>query len=453
MDLLENLGFIINKEKSILCPSKTMEFLGFTVDATKCFLLLPLKKITKIRKEIRQVLKRENLTLGELARLLGPLSSSIKAIFPGPLNYRALQRVKVRALRSGLWYEDHITLDQEARSELSWWLENLDAWTGKAIFGSVPEFVLESDASLHGWGACLLDHNTGGIWSQEDSSHHKLFRTDSWSLRLNELQTLAPRQVSHPEDGQNVCSSLHKSSGRYKITRSFKFSQKTLDVLPRTQDRSESRISTGEIEHFCGLELEVPFGSQRLETQCFRIPVSQQNLGSPRNRPFCEQTNFPVGELLQLDARPRCSRCEFLSPVMERNKSLRLPSICHDPESSSERETGPMLPCPDNPLLAISSLAPHHSRTSLQPSLLNSFPRESSYRRRWRKSPPNPDREFEPSSLESVRRSNEVSGLSSTAATLLGESWAPGTQIQQYMVKVGTLVRGKELGFLGSTYC
>ncbi|XP_078506413.1 complement C3-like [Lissotriton helveticus] len=100
------------------------------------------------------------------------LSVHHKAIFPRPLNYRALQRNKARALRSGLWYGDRISLDSDSRSELVWWLNNLEAWNGKAIFGSSPEFVLESDASLHGWGACLLGQNTGGFWSPEESLHH-----------------------------------------------------------------------------------------------------------------------------------------------------------------------------------------------------------------------------------------------------------------------------------------
>lgn len=168
----QSLGFIINREKSILTPSRSLEFLGFTVDTSKCLLLLPPKKIAKIRKEIRFALKQDSLTLRELARLLGLLSSSIHAIFPGPLNYRALQRIKGKALRSGLWYGDLVTLDQEARSKLSWWREILDAWNGKAIFGSTPEFVLESDASLHGWGARLLNQNTGGVWSLAETSHH-----------------------------------------------------------------------------------------------------------------------------------------------------------------------------------------------------------------------------------------------------------------------------------------
>lgn len=172
VELIESTGFIINREKSIMTLSRSLEFLGFTVDTVKSMLLLPAKKISKIRKEIRHVLNSESLTLRELARLLGLLSSSIQAIFPGPLHYRALQRLKGRALRSGLWYGDKIHLDKEAQVELTWWLENLDAWNGKAIFGTSPYCILESDASLHGWGAFFQNQNTGGLWSYSESLRH-----------------------------------------------------------------------------------------------------------------------------------------------------------------------------------------------------------------------------------------------------------------------------------------
>lgn len=41
----------------------------------------------------------------------------------------------------------------------------MEAWNGRAIFGVTPDFVMESDASLTGWGACLGSLETGGAWS------------------------------------------------------------------------------------------------------------------------------------------------------------------------------------------------------------------------------------------------------------------------------------------------
>ena len=45
--LLENLGFLINQKKSILEPSQTMEFLGFTLDTVAMEIKLPLDKLKK----------------------------------------------------------------------------------------------------------------------------------------------------------------------------------------------------------------------------------------------------------------------------------------------------------------------------------------------------------------------------------------------------------------------
>jgi len=48
--LLEALGVIVNKEKSVLCPFQEIEFLGL-VDSQSLQLKLPTEKMKQIRKE------------------------------------------------------------------------------------------------------------------------------------------------------------------------------------------------------------------------------------------------------------------------------------------------------------------------------------------------------------------------------------------------------------------
>ncbi|KAM4698712.1 uncharacterized protein WCC33_014250 [Rhinophrynus dorsalis] len=170
--LLSNLGFLINWEKSQLIPTQELEFLGFMVNSRDASLSLPRTKIRSIRREIRYVLRQNQISLRLLARILGLLAASIQAIFPGPLHYRALQRLKARHLRNGFGYADLVALSTDAREELLWWLKHLDAWNGRAIFGVMPDLVIESDASLLGWGARLGDLSTGGKWSSEEASLH-----------------------------------------------------------------------------------------------------------------------------------------------------------------------------------------------------------------------------------------------------------------------------------------
>ena len=92
--LLENLGFMINHEKSTLIPATEMEFLGFLVNSVTLTLSFPRDKIRKVRKECQEVMDSPQITIRQLTKLLGLLSSTIQAVFPAPLHFRHLQEVK-----------------------------------------------------------------------------------------------------------------------------------------------------------------------------------------------------------------------------------------------------------------------------------------------------------------------------------------------------------------------
>ncbi|XP_044146965.1 uncharacterized protein LOC122935270 [Bufo gargarizans] len=197
--LLTGLGFLINYDKSVLTPARIMEFLGFSVDSVTETLSLPTTKIKEIRKELRRTLDMPRISLRHLARIIGLLSSSIQAVFPAPLHYRALQRLKTAHLHKGATYADFICLDDETRDEIHWWIGNLQAWNGEAICGPRPDFTVESDASLLGWGAHCEGISTGGRWSVEESPLH-----------INALELLAGSFAirSFAKDMTKVCIRL-----------------------------------------------------------------------------------------------------------------------------------------------------------------------------------------------------------------------------------------------------
>lgn len=90
VSLLESLGFVVNGQKSILCPTRKLVFLGFVIDSVQATLSLPSRKLAKIRHVLRRTMSKSHSSLRQIARLVGLLSSSIQAIFPGPLHYRAM---------------------------------------------------------------------------------------------------------------------------------------------------------------------------------------------------------------------------------------------------------------------------------------------------------------------------------------------------------------------------
>lgn len=113
MSILQNLGFVINKPKSALCPSQAVDFLGFITNSQTAQLSHPRSKLKDIKKELATLLSKQTVSLRVFARIVGLLASSIQAIFPGPLDYRALQRLKIQHLRKGLSYTDRVPLSNE----------------------------------------------------------------------------------------------------------------------------------------------------------------------------------------------------------------------------------------------------------------------------------------------------------------------------------------------------
>jgi len=107
-----------------------------------------------------------------MSSLLGRLSSSAIAILPAPLQYRALQRQQILELGKGCGFEKVVELDQSAREELHWWVQNLRLSNGKRILLQKPQLVISSDASMKGWGAFCQGQRTGGPWSMIEKKDH-----------------------------------------------------------------------------------------------------------------------------------------------------------------------------------------------------------------------------------------------------------------------------------------
>ena len=75
MNLLESLGFIINKEKSVLTPTRTITFLGFAINSITMLFTLPSEKVQKLLTLCRQIRSGSKVLLRILAQLLGLLES------------------------------------------------------------------------------------------------------------------------------------------------------------------------------------------------------------------------------------------------------------------------------------------------------------------------------------------------------------------------------------------
>lgn len=158
---------VCDKLQEVLYPSFTIsQGLRFPSGYKDTQLQFPTLILKGIKKSIQTVIAHHHISLWELTRIIDLLSASIQAIFSGPLHYHTLQRLKAFYLRQGLDYSIMVPLSSEALEESMWWLKHMASWNGKAIFGFAPDIIIESDASLVGWGARCGDTSNGGKWSE-----------------------------------------------------------------------------------------------------------------------------------------------------------------------------------------------------------------------------------------------------------------------------------------------
>ena len=96
--LLRELDFVIHSDKSVLTPSQTIAFLVFVISSKHVTLSLTDEKKNKIKTLLMNCLHSHQISIRELARILGNIVASFPAVTFGPLHYRHLERDKIRGL-------------------------------------------------------------------------------------------------------------------------------------------------------------------------------------------------------------------------------------------------------------------------------------------------------------------------------------------------------------------
>ena len=98
----------------------------------------------------------------QLSQFLGKVNAASQAVQVAPLFYRALLGNLQRVLhQGGQDYDQSLILSKEAQEELAWWQNHLAPQNGRIVIRTPAQVVIQSDASLTGWGAVCEGVNTG----------------------------------------------------------------------------------------------------------------------------------------------------------------------------------------------------------------------------------------------------------------------------------------------------
>jgi len=170
--VLDNLGFTIHIEKSVLTPTQSITFLGFVFDSVAMTMTLCTDKKIKILEICKNLSLDKSFTIRQIAVVLGNLTASMEAVPYGKLFYRHIEKEKIIALRKYKGnFEAKLKLSAKAKLQLKWWQNNIDK-SFRSLRPLPVDKIIYTDASSKGWGAHLGDTETGGMWKPLESENH-----------------------------------------------------------------------------------------------------------------------------------------------------------------------------------------------------------------------------------------------------------------------------------------
>lgn len=168
IEFLNSLGWNINIEKSILTPTRSIQFLGILWDTKSNTKSLSPDKVNKVRQYLLARLAAGSWTLKQAQRLLGYLNFATFVTLRGRLHCRALQRhsnlLKKNSRRPILYID-------EVREELKWWLDKISQKTPIHPRRYPVNYVV-TDASNVQWGALVNNNALKGNWSPHQRKWH-----------------------------------------------------------------------------------------------------------------------------------------------------------------------------------------------------------------------------------------------------------------------------------------
>ena len=173
IEILSDLGFTINQQKSVFSPSNQITFLGYVIDSKNMTVCPTDKKREKAVKTANKLLEGSRFKIRFVASAIGFIVDLCKGIEYGANHFRYLERDKILALRKAgsKGYEGSMFLSNDARKELKWWRKNVK-FRSKKIRVNQPTLLIKTDASNQGWGAVFDEERTGGRWSQNEIIDH-----------------------------------------------------------------------------------------------------------------------------------------------------------------------------------------------------------------------------------------------------------------------------------------
>ena len=215
VQICQNLGWLVNLEKSELEPKQIFNFVGYQFDLQAGRVRPTLDQWQSLQDKILHLLSLPSCPVRVFMSLIGLLTATEKQVYLGRLHMRPIQWHLKSNWRVPESLEKRIPVPRSLHPHLQWWLDEENVLTGQPLHPMQHALQIFTDTSKEGWGAHLNEHTARGVWSLPESKLHiNYLELKAVFLALKEFQTLcSDKIVLVATDNTTVVSYINKEGG------------------------------------------------------------------------------------------------------------------------------------------------------------------------------------------------------------------------------------------------
>jgi len=213
--LCQELGWLVNLDKSELVPKQIFNFVGYQYDLEAGRVRPTQDRWEALQDKIQGLLSVSQCRVRQFMSLIGLLTATEKLVWLGRLHMRPIQWHLKMHWRIPESLEKLIPVPTSLHPHLRWWLDRDRLTLGQPLHPVAHTRQIFTDASHQGWGAHMDDQTAQGDWSKpERDLHINILELKAVFLALQEFRELCTgHTVLVATDNTTVVAYINKQGG------------------------------------------------------------------------------------------------------------------------------------------------------------------------------------------------------------------------------------------------
>ena len=216
LQLLRQLGWLVNQSKSELTPAQRFTYLGAGFDLVEGVVRPSQERQAKLKDSVSALLSVDRCPAVEILSALGMMASCIDLVPLAQLHMRPIQLHLMHFWKaSSRDLQRSVPVTAHLKPHLHWWLNDLNLNAGRTLQPPTPQVTMTTDSSTYMWGGHLEELEAQGVWSAEQQRLHinVLELLAVWNCLKKFVHRVRNKVVLVRSDNSTVVSYINRQGG------------------------------------------------------------------------------------------------------------------------------------------------------------------------------------------------------------------------------------------------